>query len=105
MPYFAKVGRFSGNKGGVGARGYHIFRRGRRVRVVWGPVDTYRGRTVRLEWNRTTMHRDYWCGSTVAAVRKLRELIAKRESEGYDRLPSGARIVRLMVAARSVARH
>jgi len=104
MPYFTLVGNVASNKTGVGARGYHVYRRGTRVRVVWGPINTFRSRTVRLEWSRTTIYKDYHCRTLRAAVRKLRELIQARELEGYKRLPTGARLVRLAVASRSTRR-
>jgi len=32
-------GGFRHNKGGVGSRGYHIFRRGAKVTVEWGRIE------------------------------------------------------------------
>ncbi len=36
MPYFVQIGLIPENKTGVGSRGYHVYRRGTRVRVIWG---------------------------------------------------------------------
>ena len=94
MPYLVQIGAIRRNKTGIGSRGYHVYRRGIRVRVVWGPVRTVRGRTVKFVWERTTMHKDYRCSSERAAIARLKDIVAARRSEGYSLLPVGARILR-----------
>ena len=88
MPYLVKVGHFPENKSGVGSRGYHVYRRGTLVRVVWGPVKSNRKRTVSFEWERNTVHQDYRCGSVQKAIQKLQRILASRQKEGYSRIPN-----------------
>jgi hypothetical protein len=104
MPYLVLIGHIPENKSGVGARGYHAFRRGTKVTAVWGPIDVVRTKSVRFEWNRTTMHREYSCRSMRAAVVKLHEILAAREHEGYHQLEPGSRIFPLARAASSTPR-
>ncbi len=104
MPYFVQIGLIPENKTGVGSRGYHVYRRGTRVRVVWGPVGTVRGRTVKMVWERTTVHTDYRCRSERAAIAKLQDIVSSRIREGYSRLPVGARIMRRAKSALSTRR-
>lgn len=93
MPYFVKIGAVPGNASGVGARGYHLFRRKSRITTVWGPVEVRPGR--RFYWVFTTQHKILPCGSVSAAVRQMATLIEERTTKrGYSRLPPGARISR-----------
>ncbi len=104
MPYLSQIGSIPQNTTGIGSRGYHVYRRGTRVRVVWGPVDVIRGRSVRLAWSQTTMHKDYRCRSVPAAKATLLAIVDDRLREGYTRLMPGARILRPAHAAKSTRR-
>jgi hypothetical protein len=94
MPYLVQIGPIRETKTGIGSRGYHVYRRSSRIRVVWGPVRTVRGRTVKFLWERTTMHKDYRCSSERAAIARLKDIVTARLREGYSLLPAGARILR-----------
>ena len=104
MPYLVQVGHIPSNRHGLGCRGYHVYRRGTKVTVVWGPMDVVRSRTVRFEWTRTTMHKDYRRGTVAAARRKLEEIVAARLRGGYRRLKPGERILRRARSAGSTRR-
>jgi hypothetical protein len=104
MPYLVQIGSIPENKTGVGSRGYHVYRRGTRVRVVWGPVGTMRGRSVKMVWERTTIHKDYRRSSERAAIALVKEIVAERLREGYSLLPVGARILRRAQSAFSTRR-
>lgn len=95
MPYFLNVGHFTENKGGLGARGYHAFRRGCVVQVAWGGIVIHRARLVQYHWAQATLYQRIRCSSPAAAIRKLRTLIDERLlGKGYVRLPAGRRIIR-----------
>jgi hypothetical protein len=104
IPYLVQIGSVPENKTGVGSRGYHVYRRGTRVRVVWGPVCTLRGRSVKVVWERTTMHKDYRRSNERAATALVKDIVAERLREGYSLLPVGARIWRLAQSAFSTRR-
>lgn len=104
MPYLVRVGHISTNKYGLGCRGYHVYRRGTTVHVIWGPMDIIRSRVVQFEWARTTMHKDYPHRTVAAACERLNEIIASRMRGGYHRLTSGERIVRRARSAASTRR-
>lgn len=92
MPYLTRAGANVGNLSGLESRGYHVYRRGTRVRVVWGPIDFPRTRTVSVVWTRATLYKDYRRSSPKAAVALLRQIVRKRVDEGYSKLPAGCRI-------------
>jgi hypothetical protein len=93
MAYFVRIGAIPHNQSGVGSRGYHIFRRGKRVFAVWGPVEVRRGR--RFYWCATRQYVQHNCRSTGEAIALRGELVAKRTAAtGYSRLPAGA-IIRI----------
>jgi len=97
MPYFVRVGPFRGNVSGVGARGYHIFRRAQKVIVRWGAIEVRPG--ARFYW-RYTSEKVFRLGSVTAAASKLAAEIKRRTGrEHYSRLPSGQRIRRASLAA------
>src|SRR4051812_21724481 len=50
MAYFISVGRFKGLKGGIGSRGWQIWRRGKVVIVRWGPIEILNGYPKRIFW-------------------------------------------------------
>ena len=103
MAYLVKIGAFPRNQSGVGARGYHIFRRGKQVYTVWGSVEVRPDR--RFYWARTTQHKSFRCSSPAAAIRKRRALIDSRVMErGYSLLPVGVRIFRHAKSASSSLR-
>ena len=90
MPYFVRVGGFRENKGGLGARGYHIWRRGCTVFVEWGPITVRRSRVVVYEWARRPVRKPHRERSVAKAMRKANALIEQRVGrERYTRLPSG----------------
>ena len=90
MPYFVNVGPFASNEGRPGARGYHIYRRGKVVRVTWGGITVRRGRCVRYLWRDRTSCKRYPRQSEAAAKALREELIRRREGiEGYKRLGIG----------------
>ena len=97
MPYFVRVGAFRGNASGVGARGYHIFRRRRKVIVRWGRIDVRPG--ARFHWRGIT-EKPFSFGSERAAITWLAAEISRRVSrEKYSRLPKGQRIRGVLPAA------
>ncbi len=104
MAYLLLAGNIPQNKSGVGCRGYQVFRRRRVVRVVWGPVEFVRCQTVRLVWERTTMHQEYRCGSEWDAADLVRKIIEERLADGYERLGPGNRIDRTSRSKRSTRR-
>jgi hypothetical protein len=55
MAYFVKIGAIPENKGGVGSRGYHAYRRGKRIITVWGGVEVRPSR--RFYWAYATHNR------------------------------------------------
>jgi hypothetical protein len=89
VPYFVRIGAIKSNKGGVGARGYHLFRRGRIIIARWGPVVVMRGRVFRWIWRR---EKRYSMRSEAAAKSSYQKLV-KARSTTYDRLPAGASIM------------
>ena len=103
MAYFVRIGAIPTNQSGVGARGFHIFRRGSHVYSVWGRIEVRPG--PRFYWAHTTTHKIYRCYSPAAAVRKRRALIHSRVAErGYSLLPTGVRILRHAKSASSSLR-
>lgn len=88
MPYFVRIGAIQTNKGGVGARGYHLFRRGRKVIARWGAVKVMPGR--RFIWIYKKEERYPFASEQVARA-ELQQLIERR-SRSYSKLPVGARI-------------
>jgi hypothetical protein len=61
MAYLTLVGYVPENLTELGARGYHVYRRGKKVRVVWGPVTIVRTQTSGFIWERTTQHKIHSC--------------------------------------------
>jgi hypothetical protein len=99
MAYFISIGRFKGLKSGVGSRGWQIWRRGKAVRVRWGPIDVLRGYPKRFVWaaecepNRYTFR-------TEKAAREERQRRIRQKTTGtlgsrdsvYQPLPKGQKI-------------
>jgi hypothetical protein len=53
MAYLTCIGAHGDNRftvGGIGSRGYWVFRRGTMVVTRWGAVTVVRGRTVEIRW-------------------------------------------------------
>jgi len=95
MAYFVNVGPFTSNEGRLGARGYHIMRRGNVVKVTWGGITVRRSRYVQYVWRDCTSCKEHVCSSEQAAMAKREELIRQRESkEGYKRLGVEQRILK-----------
>ena len=90
MPYFVRVGAIRSNLSGVGARGYHIFRRKRKVIVRSGAIEV-RARA-RFFW-RYVAERAYSFRSERDAMTWLAAEIYRRVAlRRYSRLPKGHRI-------------
>lgn len=89
MPYFVSIGAIKSNKSGVGARGYHLFRRGRTIISRWGAVEVLPGRMFRWVWRR---QKTYLMRSEIAAKSSYQRRLRER-SASYDRLPVGATIM------------
>lgn len=97
MAYFVRVGAFDGNVSGVGARGYHIFRRAHKVIVRWGAIEVKAG--PRFYW-RYYQQKVFRFGSVGTAASWLAGEIDRRiRRERYSRLPPGQKIRRATVAA------
>lgn len=62
------------------------------MRVVWGPIEFARSRTVSVVWTRKTLFKDYRRASPERAAALVRQIVQERVSEGYSRLPRGCRI-------------
>lgn len=90
MAYYVRIGSIPSNRSGVGARGYHAFRRNNAVVIAWGGVVVAEGR--RFRWAQPPQRRVYR-GRTPEGARALLERIAKeRRKNKYSLLPPGARI-------------
>jgi hypothetical protein len=90
MPYFVRIGAIPANVYGVGSRGYHVFRRAKKVMVRWGAVEVRPGR--RFYWL-GTQEKEYPHRSLHAARERLRSEIERRVTrEKYSRLPKGQKI-------------
>jgi hypothetical protein len=89
VPYFVRIGAIKGNQSGVGARGYHLFRRGRTIVTRWGAVVVLPGRVFRWIWRR---EKTYLMRSEAAAKSSYQRWLSERSST-YDRLPVGASIM------------
>jgi hypothetical protein len=92
MAYLTRVGAHGANVSGIEAKGYHVFRRGKRVRAVWGPIVYHRARSLSVRWSAATMYSDYYLPSTAEAVLLTLKIVATRIREGYSRLPMGTPI-------------
>src|SRR5262245_2373882 len=93
MPYLVCIGAIPSNKSGVGSRGYHVSRAGRRVVRRWGAVEVTSTR--KFHWCRKPQEREENCSSEGAARhRVLRITKILQDRDGYDQLPSGSRILR-----------
>jgi hypothetical protein len=91
MPYFVSIGAFQQNKCGVGSRGYHLYRRGRRIIAEWGAVAVFPGR--KFHWCYATQRKVFPYRSERLAQIGMKERISERiEVEGYSRLPAGVKI-------------
>ncbi len=62
------------------------------MRVVWGPIEFQRSRSVSAVWTRATQYKDYHRNTSEAAAALLREIVFERIKEGYSKLPKGCRI-------------
>lgn len=102
MAYLVKIGSIPTNKSGVGARGYQLYRRAKRIITVWGGVEV-RGRR-KFYWTSTTQHKPVECGSELEAIAELKALIEQRRQKGYSLLPAGVHIRRTAASSRSVPR-
>ena len=98
-----RIGPNPENAGKTESRGYHAFRRGTVVKVVWGPVEVRRGR--RFYWGQTTLQAECRHRTVERAVVCLAARIQSRvEGDGYRRLAAGTRIGRDARSATSTNR-
>lgn len=93
MPYFVRVGAFRGNVSGVGARGYHIFRKAQTVTVRWGAIEARPG--ARFYWRYTSEKVFRFRSVAAAASWHAAEIKRRSNREHYSRLPSGQSIRRV----------
>ncbi len=89
VPYFVRIGAIKSNQSGVGARGYHLFRRGRTIVTRWGAVVVLPGRVFRWIWRREKR----FSMRSEAAARASYQRLVKERSATYDRLPPGVSIM------------
>lgn len=93
MPWFVKVGAFPGNRSGVGARGWRIWRRGAVIHRQWGRVNVVNGA---FFWAREPQRREDPFPTIEEARRFMAVRVGEQEHCGqdgaYDRLPEGVRI-------------
>lgn len=100
MAYFIKIGAIPSTYYGVGSRGYHIYRRGRKVVTVWGGVLVTANR--QIFWSRTTQHQVSKQSSVAKAEALRKDLCRQRENSArYSRLPPGTKIMRTARSASS----
>jgi hypothetical protein len=91
MAYFVKIGAIVENKSGVGARGYHLFRRGKSIVARWGAIIVTKDR--KFYWSYAPQEEIYRYRSERAARDAIQQLKQQRvEQNGYSRLPAGAGI-------------
>jgi hypothetical protein len=92
MPYLVRIGAIETNVSGVGARGYAVFRSGKRVRVMWGKVIASGSLHTKIRWAHepsSLVHPA--CRSEKAARLMARRLVESMQRK-YSLLPSGVRI-------------
>jgi L-amino acid N-acyltransferase YncA len=97
MPYLVRIGAIATNASGVGARGYAVFRSGKRVRVLWGKVIASGSLHTRFRWATEPSSRVHPTCRTEGAARFLARRIVETMQRptvkgGYSLLPSGVRI-------------
>lgn len=93
MPYLTRAGPNLENVFGLESRGYHVFRRGCRVRVVWGRIHwPPESRRISVVWSRATVYHEYRRSSPEAAANLLRRIVQEKMAAGYSQLPVGCRI-------------
>ena len=100
MPYLVKIGAIPENTSGVGSRGYHVYRRKRRVTTVWGHIEV-RPRS-QFYWAHTTQHQVRTFRTVRAAAAYVKTVLRRfLDGESYSRLPQGVKIRRHAKSARS----
>ncbi len=97
MAWFTLVGHIAGNKSGVGARGYHVFRRGTAVVCRFGKIEVTGGGASRFKWAHHVSERVYRCRTVKKALehKKLLEqglMTPFATRDAYRRLPRGVRL-------------
>ena len=92
MSYLTNIGLQPRNQSGVGARGYHVFRRRLTVSTRWGRVLVLPGQIPQFKWATTPRLNRKRFSSLDAAMRCLRSIQKRKEGRGYRRLPKGQRI-------------
>jgi hypothetical protein len=90
LPYLINVGFISTNHGGVGARGYHVTRRGSKVVTTWGGIEIEDG--LEIFWRRSTCYKKIDKRSPTLAAKHVREIVEDKSLRGYIKLPKGWRI-------------
>jgi len=89
VAYLILVGHIPENISGVGARGYHVYRRHTVVHVAWGRIGTVQRRAVGFIWKQTPVRKIHKCWTVRRAKAKRQELIDEQLAQGYRRLPPG----------------
>ena len=98
MPYLVKVGLFKDNKGKIGSRGWHIWRRGMTVQWEFGPIEILHRRPKRFRWAAIPTRDEPLKFSTISEAKKelTRRMKSKLQPDrdgAYERLPAGIRIL------------
>jgi hypothetical protein len=111
MTQFFSVGRFKGLKGGIGSRGWQVWRKDRSVWVRWGPIEISRGYPKQFRWAAENQPKKYKFETTAAAKEFCRRRIKQKltgklgSRDGvYQSLPKGQRILRKSSSKRRVGK-
>jgi hypothetical protein len=92
MPYLVKVGYEKHNLNKVTSKGYFIKRIGKQVYTEWGAIDVTGLKRKRFAWHKTTACKYYKFRSEELAYDFKKKKINSLREEGYNQLPSKARI-------------
>ena len=100
MPYFINVGQFKQLKGGMGARGWHIWRTKNIVHVCWGPIEVRNRYPKRFLWASLPTTQTWPKRSVEAAKEDVRKRINEKKGErrangdkAYQQLTRGHKIL------------
>jgi hypothetical protein len=94
--YYVKIGPDRSRKNGNSSKGYHFYRRGTWIYIVWGAI-TVSGYIKKVytwvRWEPYSKPKIEKCRTVKRAMARLRELDAHRqESREYEKLLPGNRI-------------
>jgi hypothetical protein len=100
MPYFINIGLFKGLKSGLGARGWHIWRKGKAINVCFGPIEVRNRYPKRFTWAAGPTKQKFSKSSVEAAKKEMQRRIGEKQSErrangdkAYQKLPAGQKIL------------